>query len=253
MVQRVPLEAIKHLTDIGTGDTRPQLFLCDRDGEHEQWVLKHMGLSSGELAADLIGSLLALKLGIHCPAVEIANVTAAALLTAPPAVQAWARPGPAFASKLVERVFSGLSDADVVERAPADLGRMYALDAWLEVLDRRKPDGIWNVLEDMSDNSLIVLDFGKSLSPCLQTVIGGADQVIEPDYPQTVRQAASLTDALRVCDTIESVSRADLVDLLASVPDAWVTDEVRSKVVRFLLERAEHVRAVCLRSLGGAS
>lgn len=39
----MPLTAINHLHAIGTGDTRPQLFLCDNQGVRERWVLKLMG------------------------------------------------------------------------------------------------------------------------------------------------------------------------------------------------------------------
>lgn len=63
----VPLEAVSHLADIGTGDTRPQIFLYDSGGEQQRWALNLMGLSSGELAVELIGSLLALRLGLPNP------------------------------------------------------------------------------------------------------------------------------------------------------------------------------------------
>ena len=250
-MRRVPLEAVFHLADIGTGDTRPQIFVCDNAGEQQRWALKLMGLSAGELAADLIGSMLAQGLGLPSPPVAVAQVSSAALRTSPPDVQQWARPGPAFASRWLQGVVSGLTDASVAALPAADLGRMYALDAWLEVLDRRKPDGIWNVLQAAEDGSLIVLDYGKSLTPCLQFVIGGSDEVLEPAYPASVRRAASLPDALEACDTIESVTRDELERIVAEVPDAWITDETRSKVVRFLADRAGRVREVCGRSLGG--
>src|SRR5262249_30704513 len=155
-------------------------FLCDNDGQQERWVLKLLGLSATELAADWVGSLLAHRLGLPCPPVDIVNVSERALRTAPEDVQAWARPGPAFASKLVQPANSGLTDIDVVELPPEMLGTMYALDTWLEVLDRRKPDGIWNLLQDLSDASYLVLDFGKCLAPCLQSILGSADTFIEP-------------------------------------------------------------------------
>jgi len=161
----MPLEALEHLRDIGTGDTRPQVFLCDNGGVLEPWVLKLAGLSAGELAADWIGSLLAQRLGLRCPAVAVAQVSARALSTAPPTVQAWAQPGPAFASRLVEDVLAGLTDADLLVAPADDLGMMYALDAWLEVLDRRKPDGIWNALKDVSDGRLVVLAMARACHP----------------------------------------------------------------------------------------
>ena len=245
------LDAIYHLDDIGTGDTRPQLFMCDRDGVHEQWVLKLSGLSAGELAADWIGSLFAQRVGLRCPAVAIAQVSPVALSTAPADVQAWARPGPAFASRLVEQAIAGLSDADILTVPAEDLGGMYALDASLEVLDRRKPDGIWNALKDSTDGRLVVLDFGKSLSPCLHIVLGADDDLIAPDYPPDVRRAADLAAAVRVCATIESIEPAEIEQIVASVPGEWLADAPRQRVVRFLTERAGPVRELCLRALGG--
>jgi hypothetical protein len=245
----VPLEALNHRRDIGTGDTRPQLFLCDHDGRHEYWVLKLMGLATAELAADWIGSILAHRLGVPCPAVAIASVTAEALATAPEAVQGWARPGPAFASALVEPAESGLEDPKLVEFPAEALGAMYALDAWLEVLDRRKPDGVWNVLEDKRDGSLIVLDFGKSLTPCFGFVIGSGDEPVPPAYPPLVRRAASLEAALEMCAAIERLDDNDIEEIVSSVPTAWLDVATREKIGRFLRRRAGLVRGLCERWL----
>ncbi|MFN8557450.1 MAG: hypothetical protein U0531_08890 [Dehalococcoidia bacterium] len=49
---------------------------------------------------------------------------------------------------------------------------MYALDTWLETLDRRRPDGIWNALIDLNDGGLAVIDFGKCLTPCFAVILG---------------------------------------------------------------------------------
>ena len=246
----MPLQALRHIADVGTGDTRPQVFVCDHGGVRELWVLKLMGLSVGELAADWIGSRLAQRVGVRCPPVEIAPVTPAVLLDAPAELRAWARPGPAFASRLIEPVRAGLTDADLASVPAADLGKMYALDAWLEVLDRRKPDGIWNALKDESDGSLVVLDFGKSLSPCLQFVIGGGDDLIEPAYPAAVLAAADINAALDLCATIESVSQTEVERIVAEMPADWASDATRLRIVRFLVERAGRIRELCHRSLG---
>jgi hypothetical protein len=146
-----------------------------------------------------------------------------------------------------------LTDADLCTFPGADLGRMYALDAWLEVLDRRKPDGIWNALKSHDEGSLIVLDFGKSLLPCLHFVIGAGDDVIEPNHPAEVRQTADLPAALDLCATIESVSQAEIEQIVAEIPAEWVPDATRPRIVRFLVERAGRVRDLCRRSLGGRS
>jgi hypothetical protein len=59
--------------------------------------------------------------------------------------------------------------------------------------------------------------------------------------------------AIDRCATLEPASRAEIERIVADVPDAWVTDEARSKIVRFLADRAGRVREVCGRCLGGGA
>lgn len=244
------LIAIRHIREIGTGDTRPQLFLCEHDGRREYWVLKLMGLANAELAAAWIGSQLARRVGIPGPGVALASVPATALGDAPEAVRRWAQPGPAFGSAYIEPVDAGLIDADLPRFSAATLGAMYAVDAWLEVPDRRKPDGIWNVLQDLRVGSLAVLDYGKRLMPCLGFVLGASDVLLPPDYPAAVRRVASLEAAVETCARMEAISDTEIEMIVAGVPEAWLTEGQRRKIAPFLRGRVERVRAVCERWLG---
>lgn len=40
-----------------------------------------------------------------------------------------------------DRAVAGVTNA-------SEIAKLYVLDSWLEVLDRRKPDGTWNLLID---------------------------------------------------------------------------------------------------------
>lgn len=247
------LIARNHRADLGGGDTRPQLFRCDRDGVREDWVLKLMGRANAELAADWIGSSLAGALGLRCPDVDIAIVPEDAIATLPADVRSWARPGPAFASRFLGRVTSGLVDPDISHHPRDVLGGVYALDLWLEVLDRRRPDGTWNLLEDLTDGSLWVMDFGKSLTPCLHVMFGAADAVTPPAISGAILSAFALSGALDVCTMIENMSEETIATTVAAVPSEWLDGGVRQRIVRFLQTRAGQVRAACERTLGGGT
>ncbi|MHB8577653.1 MAG: HipA family kinase [Dehalococcoidia bacterium] len=245
-LRAVNLEAINWLQDYGTGDTRPQLFECSRRGRRsERWVLKLMGKADRELVSDWIGSLLAHRLKLHTPEVAVVEVTAEALRTAPQNIQSWARPGPAFASREIAAASPITSSGDLISfGSPEELGAMYALDSWLDVVDRRKPDGVWNLLLDTSVSQLNVLDFGKGLSSYM-FIMFGAQRTCDPLYPSSVMFAASMEAALVTCDAIERISEVDLTDMVCSAPATWLTETERAGIVPFLLERLGCARAAC--------
>lgn len=252
------LEARNHLRDIGTGDTRPQVFSCQNGITLERWVLKLMNGAVAELAADWIGSLLPHRLGIPCPAVNIVRVPAEALLTAPPDVRNRAKPGPAFASR--EMVSTKAIDSerelvDIARRdsgAAADLGSLYALDTWIEVLDRQKPDGSWNLLRDNESGGLYVIDFGKGLTSCIHVMLGGEPSSITPPYPESIRLVADGRAARATCNVIETISESELNAIVSSVPSLWLGEQARTRIVKFLISRTSDVRNVCQRMhLGG--
>ena len=241
------LEAVNWLHDYGTGDTRPQLFQCRRSGrtDGQRWVLKLMGKADKELAADWVGSVLAHRLGLHTPEVAVADVTREALMTAPDDIRSWAQSGPAFATRELADATAVSSNSDVIAAgSPKDLGMMYALDAWLDVVDRRKPDGVWNILIDTASGRLHVLDFGKGLASFM---FGTAEPTCDPLYPASVMFAASMATALTTCDAIEAITEQDLAEIVSSIPVAWLSTSQRSNLVPFLTSRIGCVREACWR------
>jgi hypothetical protein len=157
------------------------------DDRLERWVLKLMGKADAELAADWIGSLLAHRLGLQCPAVDIAVLSEEALQTAPSDIRGWARLGPAFASREVFPVVPGISTGALIGAGdPVQLAVMYVLDVWLDVLDRHRPDGSWNLLMQQTPPGFFVIDFGKGLTSCLVPLIGWPAGVAAGRYPKSV-------------------------------------------------------------------
>ena len=127
------------------------------------------------------------------------------------------------------------------------LGSLYALDTWLEVLDRQKPDGKWNLLLNTEDGNLFVIDFGKALAPCLQqTLVLGPDEVVPPAcYSPNVRAKASKAAAVATCDIIERIEEQELTEIAASVPAAWIESAKRGELAAFLRTRQPQVRGIC--------
>jgi hypothetical protein len=230
---------------------RPQIFWClDDQGERARWVLKLEGRSDTELAADWIGCILALKLGIPCPAVDICDVSGEALSTAPLDVQEWARPGPAFASRELTLSVAAQTDDDVLRFASAEfLGSVFALDSWLEILDRKKPDGIWNLLIPMDayghdTGHTMVLDFGKGLTSCMLPVFGEPVRLV-PGYPLAIRRAASIAEAVHVANEIAKFTYDDIRQIVGSVPGTWIDNSARDRIVTHLTENMIGLHDLC--------
>ena len=243
------LTAENHVHDYEMGQNKPQAFWCvDDEGNRARWVLKLMGSSVAELAADYAGSYLAHRLELRCPQFDVAGVTREALQTAPDHVQAWAHVGPAFASRELIHSQSGLTDDDIAAKCePEMLGAMFALDAWLDVLDRKNAN-IWNALLETDDSRIYVIDYGKGLTPCLQKLLERPTDmslVQAPKYPGSIRLLASLDAARAACATIEGLGRVELRELANSIPADWMSQDSRGCIVEFLTLRQEHVRAVC--------
>jgi hypothetical protein len=134
------------------------------------------------------------------------------------------------------------------------LGRLYALDTWMEVLDRRKPEGVWNLLNDTATGAIIVIDFGKALAPALSVLpVLEPDKIVQPSYSPAVILAADVESALDTCDTIEKIPAQEIEEIVGSVPAHWLDDESRTAIVEFLMDRRKVLRAACNGMQGGGA
>lgn len=232
----------------------PQIFSCDAYDDPpnaaSEWVLKLMGKNGGELIGDWVGCLLARALGLRTPAVDVAEVDEEALQTAPASVRAWAKPGPAFASAYMSDSQNVPSDKAVLDLCPGDfVGALYAVDTWLEVLDRKKPEGTWNILrrDVAGDSNPYAIDFGKCIAECLFSVPVTKPAIMRPArYPTLVRQAASLEAALAMANSIAALDEQLLADVIASIPFPWLSKiDQRNCILSFLTSRKARVRTIC--------
>lgn len=107
-----------------------------------------------------------------------------------------------------------------------------------DVVDRLKPDGEWNLLEDPTSGECWVLDFGKGLSSCLQILLGGRPAPLEPGYPDGIMSTIDMHVAQRMCTIICELADDEIAEVVHSTPPDWLDAERRKLIVPFLRERA---------------
>jgi hypothetical protein len=126
------------------------------------------------------------------------------------------------------------------------LGRLVVLDTWIEVLDRQRADGSWNLLVDQSSGQthFVVIDQGLSLSePLLGALAIGTP--VEIRCPQPLLPYVDWDEALAAVEIMLTTPREDLYALLQSIPNQWgINDGERHKVVDYLESRREPVANV---------
>ncbi len=239
------LRAMNHLRSLSGGQTLPQLFQCD-DGQ--AWVLKLVGNHMGQrtLAVDWVGHCVAALLNVPIVEPSIVLVAQEALDTAPDDVRAWARPGAAFGTRFLRMAtpIAGLNQLTPCRNLGL-LGRLHVVDVWMDVLDRRKPEG-WNLLVETNTptGDLRVIDFGLGLSPILGLL--AQDDCLDR-FPRDLtlwEDRIELQDALSKCISIKLSEIETIVD---SVPSEWLTVAERARMVELLNSRQRCVEEL----LGG--
>lgn len=225
------MRAINHIRFLGGGQSEPHLFTCD---DERVWVLKLPGNPQASvLGHDLVGLRLAALLQVPAVHGEVVEVDAAALASMrirPP----WAVPGLALGTLYVENTMPFHAGAAL--QTSEVFGRLVVLDTWLETLDRRRPDGAWNLLvrSDRTQPQLLALDFGFSL----QVGPGSAAASLLPtNYPNELIAAAS-HESLKSCVAeLAALSDDDVRAVIESVPPEWLSPEQRSGMLDFLITR----------------
>ena len=129
----------------------------------------------------------------------------------------------------------------------AQLGRLLILDTWIDVLDRRKPDGTWNILIDQSTSrpSFVAIDQGLSLSESLRprgaVVVG--DPGISLRFPQELLPYVDWNEAHSALQAVEALPSEQLRRLLDSLPPEWdISSDDKANVIEYLFERRPAVR-----------
>lgn len=234
---------------LGGGETQPQVFECSDD---QEWVVKLPGNPHGVsgLCADWLGTMIAALVDVPVIECSLVEVVDDALATMPrgSTARAWAQPGVAFGSRYVidsknvtgQDVIMGLASS-------LDLARIVATDTWLDVLDRRKPQGQWNLLllTGEEDNRLVTIDYGLALGELLGPPILGRVSM-DARCPEEWRPHLRGEDLDLAASAIKSVARTDLESLVSTVPSSWQSALPRWREIPAYLDTRREDLLLCL-------
>jgi hypothetical protein len=113
----------------------------------------------------------------------------------------------------------------VLEAAtPLELLRIVAVDTWLDVLDRRKPERTgWNLLVDTTaaPARLIAIDYGLALTEVLGVPLIGAERGMQPRIPAEWAMHLHAADIDDVLADIRSVADDQIQEVVDCVPPDW--------------------------------
>lgn len=243
------IEARNYRRSYSGGDSKPQLFQCS-DGS--EWVLKLIGNPQGvrPLAADWVGSVIAAQLGIPIPEPKIVDVGAEALSTAPEDIRLWAKPGPAFGSKLVRESINVLGPAQLTLCSNlSHMGRVAVLDTWIDVPDRKKPDGYWNLLIETSHHgqpTFLAIDQGLAFGNCLYPIAAPPppDSTVPVRLPEELHPFLDRQEANEALRQMNLISSNELTALLDSLPLEWgILESMRDCIIEYMFSRRPSVES----------
>lgn len=231
------MRAINHVRLLGGGQSEPHLFTCD-DGQ--DWVLKLPNNPQGsQLGNDYLGSLLARQFQLPVPEPAVVDVDQAAL-AGMDVVPSWAVPGAALGS-LYLRSAAGFSPNATALAADAELAaRLLVFDSWIETLDRRRPDGAWNLLvrTDSTNPAIVVLDFGFALNA---GVTLGRASILPDSYPVEIINATTAEAVAGMMGELGSLDEGDITSAIERVPREWMNSSVKRSTLSFLLQRRTRI------------
>ncbi|MCC7364707.1 MAG: hypothetical protein IT303_10070 [Dehalococcoidia bacterium] len=245
-------EAVNHLYDLGSGLSRPQVFECS-DGIDR--VVKMRRLSTYEgMASDWVGGLLAVELGVAAPFPSLLTVTASAIETMPPALAIEAEPGIAYSNTYFSAAstITGLDSILACGNHRQLLSRLVALDTWIQTEDRMTPEFGRNLLIDTDEPSpeLLAIDFGLCFSEALMTLFGHRRELRRIVCRAEIKPLLDIAEIREAVNRIESTSDAVIVKMVHTIPDGWLGDEGKGKLVSYLLDARTGVRSLIEQGLG---
>jgi len=202
----------------------------------ERWVLKYLRNRQGDpiLANEWLGHPVQRYMGIESPDVAIINISPdfikSAELTNPAFAELMVKPGPAFASKVVENAVSPGNDANIVNLR--DFGKTLVSDAFLFNFDGAQPvfdavkasgkgalgksSGIYRA--HMVDNGLAF--FGENNDPSWVTKSTWRPTLYGSGYYDFLSKGDIAFDVQRLQNMPDAVIR----DQMRSLPSQWVSN-----------------------------
>jgi hypothetical protein len=231
------VRAINHLGFLGGGQSEPHLFSCDDD---RVWVLKLPGNPQAvQLGQDFLGLCVAELMGVHVPESSVVEVDISAISTmsSPPA---WLRPGLALGTVYVQATGAFAAGGNAIAADLPQVALLIVLDSWIETLDRRRPDGAWNLLvrTDTHPTELLVLDFGFALNARYAL---GPSSIIPEAYPLELTAAVSSNQVAMAIEAAGALEEASVASCVYAVPEEWMDSEAKERTLAFLLERLRRI------------
>lgn len=222
---------------LGGGQSEPHLFTCD-DGQ--SWVLKLPNNPQGsQLGTDYLGSLLARQFQLPVPEPAVVDVDQAAL-DSMDAVPLWAVPGLALGSLYLRSAAGFSPNAAALAADPEFAARLLVFDSWIETLDRRRPDGAWNLLlrTDSIGPPIVVLDFGFALN--VGVTLGHAS-ILPASYPVEIVHATTAEEVAKAIEELEWLDDGDIASAIERVPSEWMNSFSKRSTLSFLLQRRTRI------------
>ncbi len=231
------MRAINHVRRLGGGQSEPHLFTCD---DADVWVLKLPGNpQSVQLGQDFLGLLLARQCGIAVPDPAVVEVSGEVLVTMDDK-PAWAVGGIALGTRYIANTTGFSPNSATLNACRDQVAQLLVFDCWVETLDRRRPDGAWNLLvrTDTAAPALLAVDFGFALNA---TATLGSAALIPESYPLEFLRTALDDDIGRAVTNLRTVTTRDLGEVVSSVPSAWMDADVKQRTLDFLEARHRRI------------
>ncbi len=157
-------------------------------------------------------------------------------------------PGTAFGTVFLTESKNVIGMDEIVTIAqPLELSRIVVSATWLDVLDRRKPTGAWNLLIDTgsSTEQLKVIDFGLGLTEILGGVAVLGDADINVRCPAEWRFYLNRADTQEALTEVLGINDEAIDAVIARIPDAWRHDAPRlSEMAEYLKRRRDSLASV---------
>lgn len=213
------------------------------DENGNRWVVKLPGNPfESQLGNDYLGLQLAPLLRVPVPESHPIVIDEACLATMD--VQpAWVHPGLGLAT----RYFLEVETVTPVSLSEGDesLSRLVVLDCWLETLDRRRPDGQWNLLRRLdAEGGYLAIDFGMSMQRNVILGAAGSDRCLPPGYPAELLRAAGLHIVQSTIAELTAISDAHIRSKVTAVPSSMMNPQHQQAILEFLVQRKRAVAAL---------
>lgn len=241
------LKAIKHISAIRKGKTRPQLFECD-DGRH--YVVKFMsnpahGDARKILVHELIANKLAKDLGLPVAEGQVIYFSSDLIKQVPELEEYNVQPGPHFGSVFYENK-SRPTNKERIKKCVnlSEMPGVIVFDHWVHNRDRA--NNLWNLIIDEGEeyNKLYMIDHAGCFyssrrdAYTLRKRARSIDIYWGKMYQQFKPFLKEKENFFKYVKAIENFSNSKIKEIVYSTPDKWEAnkDELDA-IYEYLIKR----------------